>query len=325
MRTVSWRTMGWLAGILLLTPVARSQPRPYIGYVYPAGGQQGTTSRIRLGGQNMDDVNAVLVTGEGVTARIVEYWWRQNNQEQQLLNEQLQTLKRKTQPAASPAKPGEASKAAVPAVAAEKPSVDPAIAALIDRIGLRTGEFVPTPACASIASLLFVEVTIAPDAEPGEREICLVTARGVSNPLPFLVGQLPEYSRKPMRTATIQTLGKEAQALRKRPPEEAEDRIAIPATLNGQIASGEVNAYRFAARKGQRLVFTTQARELIPFIADAVPGWFQPVLVLSDADGKEVAYNDDYRFKPDPTIFYEVPKDGEYVLAIASLPENCPS
>src|SRR2546423_14548759 len=45
-------------------------------------------------------------------------------------------------------------------------------------------------------------------------------------------------------------------------------------------------------------------------------GWFQPVLVVSDANGKEVAYNDDYRFKPDPTIFYEVPKDGEYVLAI---------
>src|SRR5450759_2894274 len=100
MRTVSWIRMGWLAGILLLAPVASSQPRPYIGYVYPAGGQQATTSQIRLGGQNMDDVNAVLVTGAGVTARIVEYYWRQNNQEQALLNEQLQTLKPKPQPAA---------------------------------------------------------------------------------------------------------------------------------------------------------------------------------------------------------------------------------
>jgi len=314
MRTVSWLAM--LAGIMLLTPVARAQPRPYIGYAYPAGGQQGATFQIRLGGQNMDDVNAVLVTGAGVTTRIVEYYWRQNNQEQALLNEQLQTLKRKTQPAARPAKPAEASKSAAPTVAAEQSAVDPAMAELMDRIGQRTGEFVQTPACASIASLLFVEVTIAPDAAPGEREIRLVTVRGVSNPLSFQVGQLPEYSRKPMRTATIQVLGKEAQSLRKRPPEQAEDRIAIPATLNGQIASGEVNTYRFAARKGQRLLFTTQARQLIPYTADAVPGWFQPVLVLSDANGKEVAYNDDYRFKPDPTIFYEVPKDGEYVLAI---------
>jgi hypothetical protein len=47
-----------------------------------------------------------------------------------------------------------------------------------------------------------------------------------------------------------------------------------------------------------------------------VPGWFQPVLVLRDVDGKEVAYDDDYRFKPDPTILCEVPRDGEYVLGI---------
>src|ERR1035437_6072911 len=30
MRTVSWLARGWLAGIVLLTPVARSQPRPYL-------------------------------------------------------------------------------------------------------------------------------------------------------------------------------------------------------------------------------------------------------------------------------------------------------
>ena len=70
--------------------------------------------------------------------------------------------------------------------------------------------------------------------------------------------------------------------------------------MNGQIASGEVNRYRFEARKGQRLVISAQARQLIPYIADAVPGWFQPVLALCDANGKEVAYDDDYRFKPDP-------------------------
>ncbi len=308
--------MGWLAGIVLLPSVALSQPRPYIGYVYPAGGQQGTTFQIRLGGQNMDDVSAVLVNGAGVTTRIVEYYWRQNNQEQALLKEQLQILKPKTQPAASPAKSAAASKSAAPAVAVEKPPLDPATAELIGRIEQRTGAFVQTPAAASLASLLFVEITIAPDAAPGEREIRLVTVRGVSNPLCFHVGQVPEYARKAMQTAPIQILGKEAQALRKRPPEQAEDRITLPATLNGQIASGEVNSYRFAARKGQRLLFSTRARQLIPFIADAVPGWFQPVLVLSDANGKEVAYDDDYRFNPDPTIFYEVPKDGEYVLAI---------
>lgn len=314
MRRVSCFAIGCLAGLLLLTPAARSQPRPYIGYVYPAGGQQGATFEIRLGGQNMDDVNGVLVTGAGVTARIVDYYWRQNNQEQALLNEQLNILKKKTQPPKPAALGGNAAKPASPPP--PPPPLDPAELALMGKIQRRTDAWVPTPAAASIAALLFVEVTVAPDAPPGEREIRLVTMRGVSNPLPFEIGQLPEYSRKPMKTATIQVLGKEAQSLRKRPPEEVEDRISLPATLNGQIASGEMNRYRFAARKGQRLLFTTQARQLIPYIADAVPGWFQPVLVLFDANGKEVAYNDDYRFKPDPTIFFEVPHDGEYVLAI---------
>ena len=119
-----------------------------------------------------------------------------------------------------------------------------------------------------------------------------------------------------MPTAQLQVLGKEAAALRKRPAGEVEDRIALPCTVNGQTASGEVNRYLFTATKGQRLVLSTQARQLIPYIADAVPGWFQPVLALYDAQGKEVAFADDYRFKPDPVIFFQVPEDGDYVAAI---------
>jgi len=92
--------------------------------------------------------------------------------------------------------------------------------------------------------------------------------------------------------------------------------VSLPCTVNGQIASGSVDRYRFTARRGQRLVFTTEARSLVPYLADAVPGWFQPVLVLCDAQGKEVAYNDDYRFKPDPVLFCDVPLDGEYILAV---------
>ena len=45
--------------------------------------------------------------------------------------------------------------------------------------------------------------------------------------------------------------------MRKRPDDEVEQRITLPCTVNGQVASGEVNRYRFAARKGQRLVIST--------------------------------------------------------------------
>ena len=92
--------------------------------------------------------------------------------------------------------------------------------------------------------------------------------------------------------------------------------IALPATLNGQILQGDVDRFVRQARRGQRLVAAASARVLTPYLADAVPGWFQAVLKLYDASGKEVAYNDDFRFNPDPVIYYEVPEDGEYLLSI---------
>ena len=305
---------------------AHAQPRAYIGFVYPAGGQQDTTVQVKLGGQNLDGASEVLVTGTGVTGRVIECYRRLSNQEITLLNEQLKELKQ-AKPAAAAARMDSEPPMMSSDTAMKSPSATPgktAVAAgqgeatgkLTARIEKRIAEFCNRPASVALAGLVFLEVSIAPDAEPGERELRIRTPTGVSNPMVFHVGQLPEFSRKPMLTSSYQVLGKEELALRKRPAEEVEDRITLPCTLNGQIASGEVNRYRFTARKGQRLVITTRARQLIPYIADAVPGWFQPVLVLRDADGKEVAYDDDYRFNPDPTILCEVPRDGEYVLGI---------
>ncbi|MGC8640465.1 MAG: PPC domain-containing protein, partial [Isosphaeraceae bacterium] len=287
------------------------QPRPYIGFVYPAGGQQGTTVQIRLGGQQLDDVSGVLVTGPGVKTRVVAYHRRLNPQEVQLLREQLRELRGLASARSS---------AAASASSKEKPAVllsEDERLALIASIENRMAEYVPTPASASISSIVLAEVTLDPKAPPGPREIRLVSPRGVTNPLPFHVGQVAEVSRKPMLSARIQVLGKEELALRKRPDDEVEQRITLPCTVNGQIASGEVNRYRFTARRGQRLVLYTTARQLIPYIADAVPGWFQPVLTVFDAAGKEVAYDDDDRFKPDPLIRFVVPRDGEYTFTIA--------
>jgi hypothetical protein len=79
---------------------------------------------------------------------------------------------------------------------------------------------------------------------------------------------------------------------------------------------GDTDCFRFSARKGQTLVFNTAARSLIPYLADTVPGWFQAVVTLYDADGVEVAYNDDYRFDPDPVLIYTIPRDGDYIFSI---------
>lgn len=315
-----WLFLAGLAGSLAITPLAWAQRRPYIGYAYPAGGQQGTTFQVKLGAQDVDDVEKVLVTGVGVTARVVEYYRRLNPQEMRLLDEQLRDLKRTKSagaPAAAAKSDGDMMMAAMaadllPGGTEGKYSSDQ----LAARIQKRRSEYVQQPACASIASIVVAEITIAANAEPGARELRLATPRGVSNPLVFHVGQFPEYARPAMLTSPKQILGKEVLALRKRAANEVEDRIALPCTVNGQIASGEVNRYRFKATRGQRLVVTTAARQLVPFVADAVPGWFQPVIALYDAQGRERAFADDYRFMPDPVILYQVPEDGEYVLEI---------
>jgi hypothetical protein len=327
MHRLNWPAVIGVYGWLAFASSAQAQVRPYIGYVYPAGGQQGTTFQVKLGGQGLEDLNRAFVSGPGVTAKVVEFDRTLNPQEVTLLNEQLKELKRGKPEAAStmmtsgaPMMASESTmmtsgtttqKTATATAVSDEPTLK-----LIARIEKRVAEYVPRPASAALASIAHVEVTIDPDAPPGERELRLGTLRGISNPLVFHVGQLPEVCRKPMLSASLQVLGKEELALRKRPASEVEEHVTLPCTVNGQVASGERNRYRFAARKNQKLVITTEARSLIPYIADAVPGWFQPVLVLYDANGKEVAYDDDYRFKPDPTILYQVPSDGEYALVI---------
>ena len=345
MSRVSRLTILVLAGLLAATSSAWGQTQ-YIGFVYPAGGQQGTTFQVKLGGLRLTDVNGVTVSGEGVTGEVFDYYRSLSPQDITLIREQLTLLKKGTS-VVDPAMAFQMATTAVPsdsgsagssdmmgmmddssmmtsAKAPEKstmaaltaPNKDAAKKKLMERLESRMTSWCNRPSCTSLAELVYVRLSIAPDAEPGAREIRLVTPRGVSNPMVFYVGQDPEVTRKPMKTADFQVLGKEDLAQRKRPPEEEEVSITVPCTMNGQIASGELNRYRFAAHKGQRLVITVKARELVPYIADAVPGWFQPVVTLADASGKEVAFNDDFRFKPDPTLLYEVAADGEYVLSI---------
>jgi hypothetical protein len=303
----------------------------YIGYVYPAGGQQGTTFPIRLGGQGLVYPSDLVVSGDGVTVRLVDYNRVMSNEEHGLLYKQLDQLRKKettlddvlAAKMASFEFPAAIGPVEEPKSAEKDPKSGPpksekevAKERLIERIQKMFAEDERTPAVYSQAELVFAEVTVAPEAKPGRREIRVITKMGVSNALPFYVGQVPEVARKPMKTGQLPILGKEYIAQRKRPREEEEVRVSPPCTMNGQVAAGEVNRYRFQASKGQRLVISAKAREIGPYVADGVPGWFQAVLRLRDAGGREVAYNDDFRFNPDPLIYFEVPDDGEYVLSI---------
>ncbi len=284
-----------ISGLLMFQAneaAAQAAKRTYIGYVYPAGGQQGTTFPARLGGQRLDGACGATVSGEGVHIKLTDIFRKLSAQDYRLITEQLQIIKK------------------------DKSDLDETTLKIKDRIESRIAEYVRQPASESLATVIMLEITIDADAAQGPREIRIMTPTGISNPMPFYVGGLPEDSLPPMKISLFQMLGKEQLALRKRPEKEAEKLITLPCTVNGQIASGEINRYRFSADKGDRLVISTLARQLVPYIADAVPGWFQPVLSLHDASGNEIAYNDDYRFKPDPVILCQIPEKGDYILSI---------
>jgi hypothetical protein len=279
--------------IVLIAPAVQAQPTaPHLGYVYPAGGRQGTTFQVRIGGRSLDGVTDVSVSGDGVEAKVVE-------QDKPLTQQQINTLREKLQELTK--------KGRDPATLKEMAEIREQISGSLKRLA--------NPA---LAEIVRVEMAIAPAAGPGERELRLATPLGLSNPLVFCIGSLPEASEKDVETNAA----------------DAETIVTLPVTVNGRIVPGDmtkilfparqgqqfekadVDRYRFEARQGQQLIVAASARELIPYLADAVPGWFQAVVTLYDVAGKELAYDDDYRFHPDPVLHYAIPADGEYILEI---------
>ncbi|MEN6627749.1 MAG: hypothetical protein ABFD69_16100 [Candidatus Sumerlaeia bacterium] len=155
-----------------------------------------------------------------------------------------------------------------------------------------------------LSETVLVEITIDGNAIPGERQIRLSSPTGLTNPLTFQVGTWPEVTeQEPNDPGEYEML----------PPESA---VSVPFMLNGQVKPGDVDRFKFFAQRNQQIVIEAHARDLMPYLADAVPGWFQPVMALYDSKGEEVAYADDYQFNPDPVLFYKISADGEYELEI---------
>lgn len=314
----------FIAAIVILGCVwawGETAKKPHIGYLYPAGGQQGTTVQITVGGQFLRGANSVYVSGDGVSASVIQYQGRLKtlNQEQRdELGRRLRLLRQKKTgigagkgPAAArrnkePKKKDPNAPVEMETKPVELP--DHPLLRNLDTLSLEGLEKVTQEYLrpnlnqqnSQIAETVVIEMTIAPDAAPGDREVRLGCAADLTNPMRVQIGMLPEV-REPEYSD---------------PGKPVTTRVNVPAVINGQILPGEVDRFRFHGVQGQRFVIEAQARRLIPYLSDAVPGWFQATLKLYDASGREAAFVDDFRFDPDPVMYYEIPKDGDYVLEI---------
>ncbi len=148
-----------------------------------------------------------------------------------------------------------------------------------------------------------IAVTIAADAETGVRELRVLNAGGISNRFRFVIGDLPEMNEAEPNSDKAQ-------------PQKIE---SLPMVVNGQILDADRDYFRFHAAAGETVVCEVQARSLLPFIADAVPGWFDPAVAIYDAEGKQLLFADDYRFKPDPIVFFRAPHDGDYTIELRDV------
>jgi len=325
-----------LAVLLSLVSLVPAQQRSLrIGYVYPAGGKEGTSFEAVIAGQFLTGVSNVYVSGGGVQATIGELIKPISGAELNKLRIQIDELLARKAVVQKDFRALERFRSFKNAktVKTDETAHDKELEELkkkyanatwtaedeklLREVRMKMATAVKRPANPAISELAVVRVTVAADAEPGPRELRIGTPLALSNPLAFCVGQLPEFSEKASKAITQQksAVARTAFAPKSRKAE-ADPEITLPAVVNGQILPGEVDRYRFTASKGQRLVIAASARQLIPYLADAVPGWFQATLALYDAKGHELAYDDDFRFDPDPVLYYKIPADGQYVIEI---------
>lgn len=150
-----------------------------------------------------------------------------------------------------------------------------------------------------LADKIKIFVTIDSNVPCGMYDLRLQGPKGVSNMLPFEVASYPNFCE-----SAKSSLNK---------PNEVE---SLPSVLCGYVTPGGVDYFRFSGEKGDTIVAAVKARQLVPYIADAVPGWFQPVLKIVDSRGREIAYSDDYYHNVDPVIMTTLPKSGRYKLII---------
>ena len=296
--------------ILLLATAAWARGAdPYVGYIYPCGIQAGATNRLIVGGQGLGGVKDAVVSGEGVEVLSIEMVPRfppAPGPQFRYLAKWLDGIARGDR--AAPPLPTNP-KAHVDEWRSNKwwrvlGELDEQKLSIVERaLYIRPNRLQSSP---SLNQSMLVTVAVAPDAKPGVREFRVLGPNGMSAPRPFIVTAAP----------------REAEALwapkhRPRPPAPAVTNL--PCVLDGQIMPGQTDTWTLHLQKGRTVTLRTVARELQPYIGDAVPGFFNPALRIVDTNGAEVAFADDNFYHPDPVLVFTPPADGDYKLEVHDL------
>ena len=333
-----------MLAIAALSAALTAAEPPHAGYIYPAGGKQGSVIEVVIGGKYIKDASRVTVNGTGIIAVIIPDPDAEPAPKT-VAAAQPVTAEQKPQPPVPLSTPEQRPAPPAISVTKEQAPVLPAASVTAETgastmtaaaapAQVVTGEKKPSgpvsPATSEAAAkppvppviqakpaarppvkpkprkndlfpdTLTLRIAIFDDAEPGSRDIRVLTPGGLSNKLTFQVGTLKEVI--------------EAEPNDRK--DTATEVKSLPAVLNGTIMPGDTDVFKFSAAKGSRLVFKADIRALKPFMADAVPGWFQGSMALYDSNWKELIHSDNFYTGQDPVILYDAAADGDYYLEI---------
>jgi hypothetical protein len=144
------------------------------------------------------------------------------------------------------------------------------------------------------------KVAVAPDAALGPRELRVVTPQGVSS-----IGMVLLVS-DPVVTESNDKANDEPKGAQV---------LELPKVVSGTIGRIEdVDWFTFHADASQRLTFSLWGNRLENKIHD-LQEHLDPILVLFDARGRELATDDNHDFA-DPLLSFEFPEAGSYFLQV---------
>ena len=136
-------------------------------------------------------------------------------------------------------------------------------------------------------------LAIAADVPPGTYDVRLVGRFGVSNPRLFSVSHgLTDVALEEPADATAPQV------------------IAVNSAVNGTCGGNREDVFRFAAKKGQRVVVECQAGKL--------DSQMDATLALTTAAGKPLVSNGDY-YGRDPLVDFVAPEEGDYLVKLHDL------
>ena len=119
-------------------------------------------------------------------------------------------------------------------------------------------------------------------------------------------------SKYPIRTASHPSFANTIAVPATELPIQTGEKITLPAAVSGTLTKdNETAAVKFTAKKGDRIQFK--------LIAHYLGSDLDPVLIVENAEGKELKRADDTKPTVDAELLWTSPADGDYVAKVADV------